>query len=141
MYLNGKESLCEKNQKIIVSKDSGSDKRHIAKNAGGNSDVRQFQLDGDIFKQETVCDYLVLNDTKRNAYFVELKGSDITHGVEQLEAASQRFQKELESYVFFYRLVCSRVNTHAVNGSKFLKFKKKHYGYFAYKEGKLEEDI
>lgn len=141
MYLTNEKSLCEKNQRVIVSRDKGATTRHVANNSGGKSDVRQFRLDGDIFEQQKICDFLVLNDTKKDAYFIELKGSDIEHGVEQLETTAQKFQKELAGYAFYYRLVFSKARTHDVNGSKFLGFKRKHYNYFKYQKKEIVEEI
>lgn len=83
----------------------------------------------------------MLNDTKKDAYFIELKGSDIEHGVEQLEATAQKFQKELAGYAFYYRLVFSKARTHDVKGSKFLGFKRKHYNDFKYQKKEIVEDI
>ena len=46
MLLTAEKSECEKNQKIIVSRDKGSSCQHRAINDKGQSDVRQYQLDG-----------------------------------------------------------------------------------------------
>ena len=68
MLLTAEKSECEKNQKIIVSRDKGSSCQHRAINDKGESDVRQYQLDGKLVVDETCCDYLVLNDSAKSAY-------------------------------------------------------------------------
>lgn len=141
VYLTNEKSICGKNQIKIVSRDRGASVRHEANNVQGVSDVRQYQLDGDVFNNEKTCDFLVLNDSKRDAYFIELKGSDILHGIEQLEVTVSKLQGELIGYTKYYRLVFSKANTHAVASSRFLGFKRRHYGYFKYQKKEIVENI
>ena len=70
MQLTTEKSLCEEKQKLIVSKDKGTSREHRAKNESGRYNVRHYKLDGDIVKQQKCCDYLLLNDTRKNAYFI-----------------------------------------------------------------------
>lgn len=53
-----------------------------------------FQVDGNIIKEGTKCDYLTLinHDVKQKMWsevFIELKGSDVSHAIEQLEKTLQ----------------------------------------------------
>ena len=112
MLLTAEKSECEKNQKIIVSRDRGSSCQHRAINDKGKSDVRQYQLDGKLVVDETCCDYLVLNDSTKSAYFIELKGSDIRTAVSQLEVTERRFRAELKGYAMFYRIIAKKMRTH-----------------------------
>mgnify|MGYP001097583935 CR=1 FL=1 len=61
----------------------------IRLNEPSNSAV--FQIDGDIIKIGQRCDKLILFETtktsKWNEVFVELKGKDITHAIDQIEAS------------------------------------------------------
>ena len=54
------------------------------------------------------CDYLVLNDDKRTAYFIELKGSDITGAIEQIEQTVEKLKRDLLDYDKRLRIVYSR---------------------------------
>lgn len=56
------KSRCKETQKIIVSQDNKSSRKHIAHNDGGFR-VRHYRLDGDLVKQEKCCDFLLLNDS------------------------------------------------------------------------------
>ena len=67
MILTPEKTLCDKNQGIIVSRDKGSQVLHGAINPKRAFDVRHYQLDGDIIKQEKCCDYLLVNDTRKKA--------------------------------------------------------------------------
>lgn len=125
----------------IVSKDKHSSVRHIGLNEKGKNKVRQFQLDGEVIKNKICCDYLLLNDTKENAYYIELKGSDIKHGIKQLEETAKLFEKELEDYQFYYRLVSSKVNTHDIKSSEYRKFKERHFKYFLHKNNEIIEKL
>lgn len=81
MLLTPERTLCEKNQSVIVSKDKGSQVQHRAINPERIYEMRHYKLDGDLVKQEKCCDFLLVNDTKRKAYFIELKGGNIDEAV------------------------------------------------------------
>ena len=82
-------SLCQERQKIIVSKDSGvgNPSQHRALNEG----------------QDRVR--LVLNDDKKRAYFIELKGRHIERAKAQIENAERLLAGDVEDYARFYRIV------------------------------------
>lgn len=130
-------SKCRPNDTKIVSRDKGATVRHVALNEKGSNTVRQYQLDGELVKNQTCCDFLLLNDTKVNAYFIELKGSDIKRGIEQLDETAKMLRAELINYTFYYRLVSSKVNTHDVKSSEYRKFKEKHYPFFEHKNREI----
>ena len=131
-------SDCEPKQKLIVSEECG--REHRANNINRNN-VRHFRVDGKIIIQRTACDFLLLNDTKKKAYFIELKGSDAKHGVEQLVATAKEFKNQLSGYDFFYRLILSRSRSHEIQSHLFQKFKKEHKKSFIYQNDYMEEDI
>lgn len=125
MLLTPDKSLCEKKQAIIVSKDRGSQVQHRATNPQRAFDVRHYKLDGDLVTQEKCCDFLLTNDTSKNAYFIELKGGNVDEAVSQLEAGAEKFRGELKGYNFLYRIVCSKAKTHNIRSTKFRKFQEK----------------
>ena len=86
MLLDPQKSKCKKNDKIIVSKDLNTDRKHVAENLKQNN-VRQYQLDGVIIKNQKTCDYLVLNDDSKKAFFIELKGRNVSEAISQFEGA------------------------------------------------------
>jgi hypothetical protein len=49
--------------------------------------IRKIHIDGCVIKDNNMlkCDYLII-DNKNIEYYIELKGSDINHAIEQLEA-------------------------------------------------------
>ena len=133
-------SKCDKNQKVIVS--SENRRTHKAHN-DACSKVFQFKIDGDIEPTGTSdlrCDYIIENETKKTIYPIELKGSDIAHAVEQINATLERYSSSFSDYAIFPRIVCSRVTTHAIRTSKVIVFKK-HYPKLIIKENIIEENI
>ena len=97
-YLNSANSLCKQRQKIIISQENRL--KHIAKNVN-QSKVRHYKVDGDVITDnKTVrCDYLVLNDDKKAAYFIELKGvGGINKTMEQIISTIKLLKNELPSY-------------------------------------------
>ena len=116
-------SHCKKEQKIIISEENGC--KHIANNTGA-CDVRHYKLDGEVFTEpdEQRCDYLLLNDTKKRAYYIELKGSDIEKAIEQINNSEQMIKDSIKQYTSFYRIIY-RTGTHTVNSHKVIKWKEK----------------
>ena len=91
MLLSPDASLCEKNQAVVVSRDKGK-VEHRAINPQGQFDLRHYQLDGALIKQTKCCDYLLINDSRRKAYFIEVKGGNIDEAIKQLEAEEHKVQ-------------------------------------------------
>ena len=119
----------------------GNKREHRAINKNGTYQVRQYKLDGDIIKQMKCCDFLVINDSMKKSYYIELKGENIDEAILQLESAVQLCSGELRGYEIFYRIVCSKVLTHKVNSNKFRKFQAKVGKKLQYKSGSMEEMI
>lgn len=116
------KSRCSERQKLIVSEEKRS--KHTANNKD-NQKVRQYQIDGDVITSRNVdkCDYLVLNDEKKTAYFIELKGSKMQHAIRQIKNTERMLKNNLCGYTSYYRVVFSGSATHSVNGSIFLSWK------------------
>ena len=133
MLLQNEKSRCKKDQKIIVSRDERVKREHRATNSHGKYEVRQYKLDGELVKNKKCCDFLLLNDSLKKAYFIELKGSNIDEAIPQLESAEVMFRAELSGYIILYRIVCSKVRAHKVNSNNFRKFRAKVGNALEYK--------
>lgn len=121
--LDKAKSKCQKQQREIVSRDKGSPRMHKAINEQ-EYNVRQYKLDGEVVKNQKCCDFLLLNDSLKKAYFIELKGGNIDEAVPQLQAGERLCRSELKGYGFYYRIVCSKVKTHNVAKNVFRKFER-----------------
>lgn len=141
MLLTQEKSLCEKKQAIVVSKDPGKPRMHRAVNPGQKYNLRHYRLDGDLVKNEKCCDFLLVNDSMRKAYLIELKGGHIDDAVDQLEAGEQKICADLNGYIFFYRIVSSKARTHKLNSNKLRKFKSRCGHRLILKEHVLEETL
>ncbi len=110
---------------MFTSSENGC--KHIGKNNDRNN-VRQFQVDGGIFSKDdncTRCDYLLLNDDKETAYYIELKGSDINKAISQIENTISMLHREIVNYAIYRRIVY-RTGSHDVRGPQVLRWKKKY---------------
>lgn len=141
MKLNACDSLCESNQKIIVSRDRGESRQHRAINPEGIYCVQHYHLDGGLVKNEKCCDYLLLNVTKQIAYFIELKGRNILEAIPQLESGEKLFSEDLSGFRINYRIVFSKAPTHDIKGKEFRKFKEKCGSRLAYGSQVMEETL
>lgn len=125
MLLTPEKSLCKKNQSTVVSRDKREQREHRAENPQRKFNLRHYRLDGDLIQQKTCCDFLLINDSRKKAYFIELKGKNIDDAPEQLEAGEEKCRAELKGYTFFYRIVCSKAKTHKLQNNKIRRFKEK----------------
>lgn len=113
---------------------------HVGLNVNKNN-VRQYQVDGGVYKKDTTptrCDYLLINDDKRDSYYIELKGSDIEKAIQQVDVTVEDICPSLGGYQI-YRRIIYHTKSHSVNGSKALSWKKKHKGFAVIKQGRCEE--
>ena len=102
--------------------------RHIANNPAENM-VRQFRVDGGMVSKtspEPRCDFLLLNDDKETAYYIELKGADLGKAIDQIECTIQKFHNEIRTYQIHRHIVYSSANTHDIRSQKVLRWRAKH---------------
>ncbi|MCD7965898.1 MAG: hypothetical protein LUG90_09045 [Clostridiaceae bacterium] len=139
--LNDYQSLCQPQAKVVVSRDSGAKRTHRAINADEDF-VRHYRIDGDVIRDKTIrkCDFLLLNDTKKNAYLIEVKGTDLLSSVAQLENTEKILKEDLRDYQKKLRIVY-RSNTHAVTSTEFKRFCFRHGGNVIARTDLLEEYI
>lgn len=83
-----------------------------------------YHVDGGLIKEELKCDYLLLNCEKASAFFIEIKGSDLEHAVEQITASINFLKKSLISKSINARIVPTRVNTTQLKSIKYRKLEK-----------------
>jgi hypothetical protein len=96
---------CQGKVKIIVSEEER--KVHRALNNRGDN-IRRYKIDGYVIDTNATvkCDYLLLNDTKNNAYFIELKGKHFKDAYEQVMKTAELLKAELQpEYTFLYRII------------------------------------
>jgi hypothetical protein len=117
MCLSKLKSQCADRQKIIVCKENG--KKYTANNIDMQL-VRKLRLLEIINQMQ--CDYVVLNDEKKTAYFIELKGHHVEEAIKQVFASKQRYLQELTGYTINLRIVASRVTLGFQNQPALKKF-------------------
>lgn len=119
------KSVCHINQAIIVSQEN--QKIHRARNEDA-CDVYKYKIDGDILSLPSDgmrCDYMLENETKKDVYLIELKGTDVLKALEQIEATIQKFKAKLSTYSINPRVIY-RTNTHDIQSSKVINFRSKY---------------
>ena len=140
MPLRGFESICSKNAGQIVSRDKGNPQYHRGNNVAG-AYVTHYKVDGVIIKSGNRCDYLLMNEDVRNAYLIELKGSDLVKAAEQLEATEQILGSELSGYRVHYRIVANKCKTQEIRSSAYRKYQIRWKGRLVQRTGFIEESI
>lgn len=81
------------------------------------------QIDGCLVKNQTACDWLIVRDSK-DGVLVELKGSDVAHALDQIEA-SFKFLREAQRLTPNRGglIVCTKRSQHPAFNSKVQRVK------------------
>jgi len=109
---------------IVICKDKGKN-QYIYENQGKDFLSKYRIDDGLIADDGAKCDFLLLNCNKQHAYFIELKGSDIIHAIEQIDRSIDILKPQLADSKIFARIVLTRVNTNELKNPKYLRLEKK----------------
>lgn len=87
------------------------------------------------------CDYLLMNEEKKIAYLIELKGSDLIKASQQLETTAKVLEEELSDYTLQYRIVANKCKTQEIYSSAYRKYQIRWKGRLIQKTGFIEENI
>lgn len=122
------------------SRDKGNPQYHKANNVS-NSEVTHYQIDGKVIKTGDRCDYLLMNETSKTAYLIELKGSDLVKAASQLEATENALRSQLVEYQLQYRIVANKCKTQEIHSSAYRKYQIRWKSRLLQKTGYIEEKI
>jgi hypothetical protein len=75
--------------------------------------------------EENKCDYLVISCETSTAFFIELKGSDLLHAIDQVDKSIDRLSANLVGFALNARIVLTRVQTPDIRTPKYKKFHQK----------------
>jgi len=78
-----------------------------------------------ITNNDVKCDYLLLNCERKQSYFIELKGSDINHAIQQIDRSIDMLKNNLPDFAFFARIVLSKTPPTNVKNTKLATLEKK----------------
>ena len=131
--------ICDTYAPHIISREKSCEHRANNKTL---KRVRHYKIDGGVISDVNIikCDYLLINDDSEKAYFIELKGSDISHAIKQIEATVAMFRNELSGYIFLFRIIY-RTGSHSIHDRRITEWKKKYRGKQIIRQGSYEEDI
>jgi hypothetical protein len=82
--------------KIIVCKEKG--KKFTGENINRKL-ILKVEVDGCLIKKEAKCDWLIIDTDGNIAHFIELKGKDIKHAIEQLSNTIKIVSNPENSYI------------------------------------------
>ncbi|MBQ7219871.1 MAG: hypothetical protein IJS28_02710 [Synergistaceae bacterium] len=140
MPLNDYAPLSDDDRPLIVSAEKG--RRHIGCNVGRDR-VTHYRVDGVILCGERACDYIVINEKKKTAYLIELKGCRIDKAAEQLKATAEILGQYLRGYELRFRIVASKSRTSntPLNSARRIIDKWEASGRFRMSTNEMKEDI
>ena len=90
--------------------------------------LAKYRVDGGLITDadDVKCDFLLLNCEKKQAVFIEIKGSDVFHAIKQIDRSIDRLKNNMPGFAFFARIVVTRINTtHLNNDRRYLHLKQK----------------
>ncbi|MDE7298085.1 MAG: hypothetical protein K2N94_04560, partial [Lachnospiraceae bacterium] len=88
MPLEGYSSDCERNAARIVSRDKRSTRHHCGINKA-RAYVTHYRIDGIVVSEGKKCDFLLMNEDRKVAYLIEIKGDDLSEAAKQLAATEE----------------------------------------------------
>jgi hypothetical protein len=110
---------------IVPFTDKGSKTKYVYDNQS-NDCLSKYRVDGGLITDDSAkCDYLLLNCDKLKSFFIEIKGSDLIHAVEQIDRSIDMLKHDIADFSVFARIVLTRVNTPDLKNTKYLKLEKK----------------
>ncbi len=97
-------SSYDKRKNVIVQENK---KKYTLINDG--DDIAVYHVDGGMIDEqnEIKCDYLILAMKHHKAIFVELKGTDLKHGLQQIYETLQSLDNELSAFEYEGRIITS----------------------------------
>ena len=141
MEIHTKDHVPMRQGKIpkILSEENGC--KHLGINDKDQPhEIRQFKIDGGVIRgtQVSRCDYLVVNDTGKRAYYIELKGSDVRKAMEQIDNTVSMI-KDLRGYAVFPRIIFR--GTINIKNSERTRWSQKYRGRDKIKRALIEESV
>jgi hypothetical protein len=110
---------------VAVLKDKGASTEYRYENKSKDH-LSKYRIDGGLIASGAKCDYLLLNCEKKKAFFIELKGSDFIHAIEQIDKSIDVLKSDLPAtFSIHARIVCTRANTINLRDTRFLKLERK----------------
>lgn len=109
----------------VVCSDQKSATCFIYENRSSDA-LTKYRIDGCLIADEGAkCDFLLLNCTKNESFFIELKGSDLIRAVEQIDRSIDLLLNSVNDFSINARIVLTRVNTIDLRNTKYLKLEKR----------------
>lgn len=98
---------------LIVFKEK---KAKIAFQNTARKEYQRITVDGCVIKDGNKCDFLLVSNEHGDQYFVELKGEDVNHAVEQLETSMEQLLDKRRNIIHKAFVVSSnsgmKIDTH-----------------------------
>ena len=108
--------------------------------------VRVIQVDDCVIKQGMRCDYLIIAPSKDKSFdsqeiYIELKGSDVKHAVEQIATTIQKLSPDMSvSKLCFIASTRCPINSTQIQNLK-KKFRKKYNAKLTIKNGEIVHKV
>lgn len=138
----GNECCLCKERDLTVVKEKRCEYRLISKI---KKRICKIQIDGCLIIDGIKCDYLLIDCIENKAYFIELKGSDFLHAINQISRSIEYLNNEISNCSVFARIVLTKVNVPDLKNNpnilKFEKMLKKRGGTLRKETIRMEEKI
>jgi hypothetical protein len=113
-------------RKDVSITDKGSKVKYVYENKSSDF-LSKYKVDGGLISDDGLkCDYLLLNCNRLRAYFIEIKGTDLIHAIEQIDRSIDLLKPAISKFAVFARIVLNRVSTpNFKSNPKYLRLEKK----------------
>ena len=114
------------NRDIVSIKEKKSTYKYYNKNNQILNHLAQYRVDGRLISDDgKKCDYLLLNCERKQAFFIELKSSDLLDAIKQITRNIEALKDRLRGFSIFARIALTRVNTADFRYPEYTRLQKK----------------
>lgn len=106
--------------------------------------ICHYKIDGCLIKDGIRCDDLLLVPGDQKSLFIELKGKDLLHAVDQIDRSISLLGASLNQFQIHARIILSKTNTPDLRNTRLIKLRKKLVqsgGNLIYRSRSFEENI
>jgi hypothetical protein len=113
-------------RKIATCADEKNQRTKYIYHNDSNDFLSKYRVDGCLIADDKEkCDFLLLNCNKQQAYFIELKGTDLGRAIKQIDRSIDLLKPEITNFAIFARIVLVRLNTPDLKRPELVKLENK----------------
>ncbi len=113
-----------RNLKNTLIDKNGGKSRYLVCNRR-NNELDCYKIDNCVRNQIEKCDFLLIDMTFNQAFLIELKGSNISKAISQINSSLDLILPSIRNYAIHGRIVLTKVHAPSIRSSEYIRLKKR----------------